>query len=182
MSKAYVALLRGVNVGGKNKLPMVHLCEMFSAAGCSSVKSYIQSGNVVFRAAPGAAGKIATLIAEQIVKAYGYRTPVVLRTADELASVAANNPFLAAGGSEEALHVMFLADLPSPQAVQSLDPHRAPPDEFMVRGRDVYLRLPNGAGRSKLTNQYFDSKLKTVGTMRNWRTVNKLLELMEARK
>lgn len=180
MTATYVALLRGVNVGGNNKLPMTHLSAMFSAAGCESVRTYIQSGNAVFQATPAVAGKIAARIADRIEKDFGYRTPVILRTAPELAAVIANNPFLAAGASEESLHVMFLADAPGTGAVQSLDPLRSPPDEFRVRGRDVYMHLPNGAARSKLTNQYFDSKLKTVGTARNWRTVNKLFELMEA--
>lgn len=177
---AYVALLRGVNVGGANKLPMSHLTQMFSTAGCASVKTYIQSGNVVFRASADVAREIAAVIAGRIAQDFGYRTPVVLRSAQEIASVIANNPFLSEGAPEETLHVMFLADPPSSGAVQSLDPHRAAPDEFIVLGRDIYLRLPNGAGKSKLTNQYFDSKLKTVSTIRNWRTVNKLLELMEA--
>jgi uncharacterized protein (DUF1697 family) len=180
MAKAYVALLRGVNVAGKNRLPMADLCAMFSSAGCVSVQSYIQSGNVVFQAAPEVAGGIAAAIEGRIAKDFGYRTPVVLRTTSELADTIAHNPFLAAGKPEESLHVMFLADKPGSAAVSTLDPRRAPPDEFVVHKRDIYLHLPNGAGRSKLTNQYFDSKLKTVSTSRNWRTVNKLLELMEA--
>jgi uncharacterized protein (DUF1697 family) len=180
MAEAYVALLRGVNVGGKNRLPMIDLCAMFSAAGCASVQSYIQSGNVVFQAAPRVAGGIAAVIADRIAKDFGYRTPVVLRTSQELADAIAHNPFFAAGKQQEWLHVTFLADQPSPAAVRTLDSHRSPPDEFIVRGRDIYLHLPNGAGRSKLTNQYFDSRLKTVSTSRNWRTVNQLLELMGA--
>jgi uncharacterized protein (DUF1697 family) len=76
------------------------------------------------------------------------------------------------------LHVLFLADLPSPLRVKELDPQRCPPDEFVVRSREIYLKLPTGAARTKLTNGYFDSRLATVSTQRNWRTVVKLLELM----
>jgi uncharacterized protein (DUF1697 family) len=73
---------------------------------------------------------------------------------------------------------MFLADKPSQAHVDTLDPHRSPPDEFIVQGQEIFLRLPNGAGNSKLTNAYFDSKLATISTSRNWRTVNTLLEMM----
>ena len=93
-------------------------------------------------------------------------------------AVLRNNPFLASGAAEETLHVLFLADLPGPDLVGKLDPHRSPPDVFAVRGREVYLHLPNGAGRSKFTNDYFDSKLATTSTGRNWHTVSKLFELM----
>lgn len=178
MANTYLALLRGINVGGNNKLPMKDLVEMFVAAGASDVRAYIQSGNVIFRANVGLAERVPGLIAVRIDKRWGYRTPVVLRTTEDLRGAVRNNPFLQAGAQEETLHVMFLAAQPEPGAVAGLDPDRSPPDAFAVRGREVYLRLPNGA-RSKLTNAYFDSKLGTISTVRNWRTVNKLLEMME---
>jgi len=180
MPTTYLALLRGINVGGKNKLPMKDLTGMFVEARCAGVRTYIQSGNVIFQAAPGVAPKIPDRIAAQIAKQFGYRTPLVLRTRDELREVLRNNPFLEAGAAEETLHVMFLADLPGSSAVAGLDPARSPGDEFVVRGREIYLRFPHGAADSKLTNAYFDSKLATTSTVRNWRTVTKLLELMGA--
>jgi uncharacterized protein (DUF1697 family) len=76
------------------------------------------------------------------------------------------------------LHVMFLANAPSPENIAALDPKRCPPDEFIVRGREVYLKLPNGVARTKLSNAYFDSKLATIGTQRNWRTVKTLMEMI----
>ena len=174
----YVAFLRGINVGGKNKLPMKDLVEMFVTAGAEDVRSYIQSGNVLFRASPGVAARLSGQITTQIATSFGYRTPVILRTVDQLRGVISDNPFLKAGAAEETLHVMFLADLPSPTNVDNLDPDRSPPDRFIVRGREVYLQLPNGVANSKFTNNYFDSKLATTSTGRNWRTVTKLLELM----
>ncbi len=96
----------------------------------------------------------------------------------ELGDVISSNPFLKAGAAEDALHVLFLADLPDPSKIEALDPDRSPPDEYVVRGREVYLRLANGAADTKLTNAYFDSKLATICTGRNWRTVTKLFELM----
>jgi uncharacterized protein (DUF1697 family) len=179
MLDTYVALLRGINVGGKNKLPMKDLVEMFVAAECSNVLSYIQSGNVIFRASPDASGKISALITARITERFGYRIPVILRTVEELRQVSLNNPFLKAGAAEETLHVMFLADLPSPERISALDPDRSPPDTYKVLGREIYLQLPKGAADSKLTNAYFDSKLATTSTARNWRTVTKLLAMME---
>ena len=178
ISMTHVALLRGINVGGKHKLPMKDLVEIFTAAGCSNVRAFIQSGNILFRLPSGAAARLPGLIAAQIAKRFGYGVPVQLRTAEQIGNVIRNNPFLQAGVAETELHVMFLADLPAPRCVQSLDPDRSPPDTFSVRGQEVYLRLPNGMARTKLTNQYFDSKLATIGTARNWRTVTKLFELM----
>jgi uncharacterized protein (DUF1697 family) len=179
-SATFLALLRGINVGGKNMLPMKDLTEMFVAAGCDNVRSYIQSGNIVFNAADRLSGQIAGVITARIAERFGYRTPVVLRTVKQLEHVVCNNPFLRKGAAEETLHVLFLADLPDPRSINALDPDRSPPDAFIVRGQEVYLHLPNGVARTKLTNDYFDSKLTTTSTGRNWRTVMKLLELVKA--
>jgi uncharacterized protein (DUF1697 family) len=170
-------LLRGINVGGKNKLPMAALVEMFTEAGCTGVRTYIQSGNVVFAAAPAATMRLAETLSERIAKRFTLRVPVVLRTAGELSAVASGNPFLKSGTDPATLHVAFLADKPDRKHIAALDPNRSPGDAFEVRGREVYLHLPNGAARSKLTNAYFDSKLATISTARNWRTVMKLVEL-----
>jgi uncharacterized protein (DUF1697 family) len=173
----YVALLRAINVGGKNKLPMKDLAAMFTAAGCGEVQTYIQSGNVVCRASAELAARLPGLITAAISERFGFRAPVLLRTTGELREVAGVNPFLAAGADPEALHVAFLADLPEAARVAALDPDRSPPDAFAVRGREIYLHYPNGLGRTKLSNDYFDKKLSTISTVRNWRTVQKLLEL-----
>jgi uncharacterized protein (DUF1697 family) len=178
MLATYVALLRGVNVGGKNMLPMKELGEIFTAAGCAAVRTFIQSGNVVFRAAPSLAARLPRSIPTRIEERFGHKPPVILRSAEQLSATVRANPFLQAGAEEQMLHVLFLADEPAPELVQKLDPARSPPDTFAVRGQDVYLCLPNGAARTKLTNAYFDSKLSTISTGRNWRTVLKLRDLM----
>lgn len=180
MSVTHVALLRGINVGGKNKLPMKDLGEIFIEAGCSDVRTYIQSGNVILVASAGLAPRLPDLITAGIARRFGYRIPVVLRTADQLGDVLGHNPFLEAGAAEDELHVVFLADVPAPDRVDALDPGRSPPDAYVVRGREIYLRLPNGVAGTKLTNPYFDSKLATISTARNWRTVTKLFELSQA--
>jgi len=173
----HVALLRGINVGGKNKLPMPVLAGLFEAIGCGAVRTYIQSGNVVFRAAPALSERVPDLISAAIARRFGLRVPVVTRTATELRGVRRRNPFLASGAAPETLHVGFLADRPPRAAVAALDRQRSPPDEFVVRGGEIYLRCPNGIGRSKLTNAYFDTQLGTTSTLRNWNTVLALVEL-----
>lgn len=170
-SRTWVALLRGINVGGKNSLPMRDLAALFTDAGAAAVETYIQSGNVVFDAPARAEARIAAAVKKGIVAGFGFDVPIVLRSADELAAIARANPFLEAGRDPKTLHVVFLADAPSRAKLATLDPARSPPDELMVRGRDVFLHLPNGMGRTKLTNAWFDSRLGTVSTARNWNTV-----------
>jgi uncharacterized protein (DUF1697 family) len=173
-----VALLRGVNLGSKNRMLMVDLSRMFVEAGCTDVRTYIQSGNVIFTASQSKLEKLPALIAKKIADRFGFKIPVVLRTVEQLGETIQNNPFLKAGAAEDTLHVYFLAGLPDARNINSLDPKRSSPDAFCVRGRDVYLQMPNGMARTKLTNAYFDSKLATISTARNWRTVLKLFELM----
>lgn len=175
-----MALLRGINVGGKNMLPMKALAELFSAAGCARVQTYIQSGNVLFEASEAVAARVPRALSEAIAREFRLQVPVLTRTAEELAAVARGNPFLRRGADPALLHVAFLADLPRPEEVAVLDPARSPPDEFLLRGREIYLYCPSGAGKTRLTNQYFDSRLETVSTGRNWRTVLKLVELSRA--
>jgi uncharacterized protein (DUF1697 family) len=178
-SSRHVALLRGINVGGKNMLPMKELTSLFANAGCTDVTTYIQSGNVLFTADSAVIAGLATVIAQQIDERFGLRVPVVLRSAAELTLAIQNNPFLRSGAEEDWLHVYFLASVPGAAEIAALDPSRSTPDTFAVVGREVYLQLPNGMARTKLTNAHFDSKLRTVSTARNWRTVLKLAELLE---
>ena len=177
MVTTYIALLRGINVGGKNKLPMKDLAAMFTGAGCTDVRTYIQSGNVLFSATQAKCASLPGLVTKRIREDFGYQVPLIIRSAARIDDVIRINPFVKKGADEALLHVMFLTDVPKPGLVRDLDARRSVPDEFAVRGREIYLHLPNGAARTKLTNAYFDKKLATVSTGRNWRTVNKLREL-----
>lgn len=165
--QTYVALLRGINVGGKHKLPMKGLAATFTACNCSEVRTFIQSGNVIFSASPRDARELPNTLAAKIEQRFGFAVPVILRDMKELARILRENPFLKQKLPENALHVYFLANLPDPAAVKPLDPNRSAPDEFRVVGRHVYLYLPNGMARTKLTSAYFDSRLSTVCTARN---------------
>jgi uncharacterized protein (DUF1697 family) len=178
-SEVYVALLRGVNVGGKNKLPMKDLAEIFARSGCVEVKTFIQSGNVVFTAPASLCSDLGERVSKQIEKQFGHRPPIVLRSQQQMLEIVRNNPFLEPGVDHKSLCVMFLADKPTAQQIATLDTNRSPGDEFFVRGQDIYMRMKSLAD-TKLTNAYFDSKLNTISTARNWRTTVTLLEMMEA--
>ena len=158
-------------------LPMKDLARVFVAAGCHDVQTYIQSGNVVCKASAIVAKTLPAIVAAAIQADFGYRVPVVMRTVQELVEVIDGNPFLKAGHAPDTLHVAFLADLPKRDRVAALDMTRSAPDQFLAKGREVYLCLPRGVAKTKLTNAYFDTTLGTTSTMRNWRTVLKLLEL-----
>jgi len=176
-TRRFVALLRGINVGGKNKLPMRELVAIFEAVGCEDVTTYIQSGNVVFSAPPVLVDDVAPQVSERIDRLYGLKVPVVLRTGEDLAAVVEGNPFAGTDAETKALHVLFLRSAPAAECVERLDPDRSPGDSFVIIGREVYLHCPNGIARTKLTNQYFDSLLATTSAGRNWRTVLKLASL-----
>ena len=131
----------------------------------------------MFAAGSDLAGRIGPIIRDSIAEQFGYDIPVVTRTVEEFEQVVRRNPYLGREADPKALHVMFLADVPEGADLEALDPDRSPPDEYTVAGREIYLHLPNGMARTKLTNAYFDSTLKTVSTARNWRTTLKLLDL-----
>src|SRR5437667_8344453 len=119
-----VALLRGLNVGGKNCVPMTKLAQLFVEAGCADVRTYIQSGNVIFKASQSKLEKLPRAITKRIEETFGFKIPVVLRTGEQLGETLRNNPFLKAGAAEDMLHVYFLAGVPDAGSLTGLDPAR----------------------------------------------------------
>ena len=176
--RTHVALLRAINVGGRNALPMKELAALCEAAGCRDVATYIQSGNVAFGASAALAKKLPAALEAAIRTRAGLDVPVIVRDAGALAEIARANPFLAAGADPGELHVGFLAATPTAARVAALDPRRSPPDEFVVRGGEVYFRFPKGVGQTKLSVTYLDAKLGTTITLRNLRTIDALLGLL----
>jgi uncharacterized protein (DUF1697 family) len=172
----WVALLRGVNVGGHNKVPMAELRKVCASLGFVSVATYIQSGNAVFRA-DASAREIADELRTAIAERFGCDVPIVVRTSADLDRVLAGNPFGGTGEDTPGLHVGFLAEPASAEAVAAMPPKPPGPELFHVEGGEVYLLYPEGMGRSKLTTAYFDRALGTSMTVRNWRTVAKLAEM-----
>ncbi len=175
----YLALFRGINVGGKNLIPMKSLVEIFTSSGCENVRTFIQSGNVYFEADKKLVTALPELIASQTTKKFKYSIPIIVRSTIQLEKVVAGNPFAEATDADN-LHVMFLADKPQSAAVKSLDPNRSPGDRYLVKNQEIYACYGNGMANTRLTSAYFDSKLKTICTGRNWRTTTKLLELLKA--
>ena len=170
--RTLVALLRGVNVGGRNNVPMARLRSVLEEVGLEEVTTYIQSGNVLFRS-QAAAKSLPAQIEDAIADAFGVRPAVLLRTPAELQRVVDANPFL----DTSKLHVVFLERKPGAKHTARLDPDRSPGDAFELVGRELYLHLGNGAGRTKLTGDYLERTLGVRGTQRNWNTVVKLLAL-----
>jgi uncharacterized protein (DUF1697 family) len=176
--RTYVALLRAINLGARNKIPMGDLKALFADLGHEDVATYVQSGNVVFRTRTGTESRVVAEIEQRITKEFGHDVAVLLRTPAELAKIAKGNPFLKGETDHKKLHVMFLDRRPAAKSVAGLDPDRSPPDAFEVSGRNIYLHFPTrGSGRSKLTIGYFEGRLDVRGTARNWRTVTTLADL-----
>ena len=168
----WVALLRGINVGGRNRVPMAELRELFEQAGLGSVSSYIQSGNVLFTSEAADRDELSRQLEEAVRETFAVSSPVVLRTAAELARIADSPPF---GPDTSQTHVAFLDREPSePGALAAFDPA---PDRFEVAGTEVYLLYPNGVHGSRLTGALLERRLGVTATLRNWRTVAKLADL-----
>ena len=173
----YVALLRGINVGGRSRVVMADLRKLFEDLGHADVRTYVQSGNVIFRAADEQPAMLERAIEARIEDVMGASTTVLLRTAAEVARVASNNPYLGREDDVSKLHVTFLAAEPAPERAARLVPPPGQPEELALVGREVYLLYPNGYGRSKLTNAYIERRLGVAATNRNWNTVTKLRDL-----
>ena len=175
----YVALLRGINLGSRNRVSMPDLRELFLALGSEDVETYVQSGNVVLESSTRSPAKLTAAVEERIAGGLGLEVTVILRTKKQLAKLVSGNPFSKGEKEPTKLHITFLAAKPAAARVRDLDPKYGEPDEFRVVGQDVYLHTPGGYGRSKLSNAYFERRLGVPATTRNWKTVTKLAELAE---
>jgi uncharacterized protein (DUF1697 family) len=174
----YVAMLRGVNVGAHNRIKMPALVQLFEELGHTDVVTYIQSGNVVFRSRSKSASTLARNIEKRIAGDLGCDVAVLLRSKEELAQVVKANPFLRKKADPKYLHVTFLAEEPDEALVRAVKDFDAGHDEFVVRGRDVYLHCPGGYGNTKLNGTFVERRLQAISTTRNWNSVTKLLQLV----
>ncbi len=177
-SDTYIALLRGINVGGRNVVQMKALRELLTSMGCRDVQSYIQSGNLVFRSTR-AENELCAKLSVAIHNAFGLQVPVVIRSQQQLQAILADNPFLLSATSETnsaSLHVGLLAAEPDAELVQQV-PANNKEDRCVIRGCNVYLHCPNGYARCKFGNTFLEKKLQQTCTTRNWKTLNKLLAM-----
>jgi uncharacterized protein (DUF1697 family) len=170
-STTYVALLRGVNVGGKNIVAMSELRGLFDDRGYSNVRTFIQSGNVLFDSTREPA---ASLLESAILERCGVTTNVIIRSAVELRVVLDHNPFEVSEST--ALYVGFLGVPPDPKVLEGLDVERFVGERLVVIGAEFFLHLPRGAGNAKLPS-YLARQLKVPFTIRNWNTLLRLIEL-----
>ena len=172
----YISLLRAINLGAHNRIGMSELEAAIEGLGFDEVKTYLQSGNLVFRARRPLA-KLSEAIEAKIESAFGLSVSVISRTAEEIGKTIQSNPFLKQDGVDPAfLHVTFLASTPT-AAAEKLARLRAEPDQFRHSGREVYLYCCQGYGRTKLSNQAIERALALRATTRNWRTVNQLYQM-----
>jgi uncharacterized protein (DUF1697 family) len=174
---SFVAMLRGINVGGRHRVPMAELRALCGGLGWGNVRTYIQSGNVIFEA-EGSETSLATTLAQALGAQFGFAVPVVVRSAASLLATRDRCPFPAAELPPTTLHVAFLSAVPDAAAVARLDPNRSPPDRFAVVADAMYLHTPIGAADSKLTVDWMERCLGGTATARNWRTVTELIALV----
>lgn len=178
-----ISLLRGVNVGGHHKVKMEELRALYESLGCEDVRTYINSGNVIFRTAERDLARLRERIEDAIEHACGFHSEVILRTPSDLKGVIARNPFAARPGLDpRKLAIHFLAAAPSAAAreeVRAID--AAVPEELHSDGRELYIYYTNGMARPKVSLAQVEKALRTTGTSRNWNTVRKLLEMAGGR-
>jgi len=173
----YVAFLRGINVGGKNKVKMETLREVFGSLGFENVKTYINSGNVIFETVATAGKELAAKIESAIEKEFALKIKVIVRKMSEIENIAANNPFAGQFENEKDLHVFFLdGELPADKRELLLSNNNKN-EQFAVRNSEIFCLLCVGVLDSLMGKDYIGKKLKVSATARNWRTVNKILEL-----
>src|SRR5712692_5402783 len=176
--ETYIALLRGINVSGHKIIKMDELRKSFGALGLGDVQTYVQSGNVVFKAPKQSSEILSSQIREKIARDFGFSVPVIIRSSGEVRRAIENNPFLKQRGIDSSkLHVTFLSKAPEKDRLKALEALTAKPDQFRYSGAEVYLYCPDGYGRTKLSNNVLERVLAVNATTRNWNTVNKLYEM-----
>lgn len=173
----YVAFLRGINVGGKNQVKMETLREICVALGFQSVKTYINSGNVIFETAAAVDVKLAAEIEAAIEKEFALKIKVIVRTTAEIENIIADNPFAGQFENDKDVHVFFLDEELATEKRELLLSNNNENERFAVVGREIFCHLRVGVLDSLMGKDYIGKKLKVSATARNWRTVNKILEL-----
>ncbi len=174
-----IVFVRGINVGGKNMLPMAELRAVCERAGLSRVATYIQSGNVVFEGPAKVVRGAAAAITDGIEKARGFRPVVAVRTLEEVGGVHSTRAFPDQERMEgDRLLVMFLAEKPNGGAAKVVDAMNTGPERVVLKGREVFMYFPNGVGKSKLSFPALERAVG-AGTSRNWNTIGKMIEMAE---
>jgi uncharacterized protein (DUF1697 family) len=178
---AMIAFLRGVNMTGHNMIKMVDLAKVFKKLGFKDAETYIQSGNVIFtNTDPGEDREIELQIEKIIKKQFGHDISVMIRTVEEVKRVLLLNPFIPTGDFDQTKHAaIFLKESPVQAQTDKLAGIDYSPDKFKVSGKEIFIWCPNGFGKTKLYTNFFENKMKVIGTARNWKTIRTLVEIAE---
>ena len=178
--KTYISILRGINVAGHNQIKMDALRQLYVDLGYAEIKTYIQSGNVIFKSESTATKTLEKTIGGKIYSAFGLKVPVIILTFDELKNALEHNPFMNESSKNPTfMHLTFLSDIPELKLLDNIQSDYFLPDEFHWSGKTIYLYCPVGYGNTKLNNTFFENKLKVSATTRNLRTCKELLSLAE---
>lgn len=171
----YISMLRGINVSGQKKIKMEELTKLYKSLSFTKIKTYIQSGNIIFESPVSDTSDLVNKIETNIKQTYGFSVTVIIRTASEFQQVVNNNPFCGIRQEDiTKLHVTFLSETPPTFSLNTIDKLKSRSDEWFISGKEIYLFCPNGYGRTKFTNNFFEKNLNLSATTRNWKTVNKL--------
>lgn len=174
----YVAFLRGINVSGKRKVPMAELRAMCERLNLQNVKTYIQSGNIVFKSSMVQTNDIAILLHNEIQKHFNFNVPVIVKTVNELSQIIEKNPFVSQEDiTANRIYFVLLNSLPAIELLENLSEETFENEEYVVIDNCLYLKCALGYGKAKLNNNLIERKLKVLATTRNYRTMNKLQEL-----
>ena len=175
----WIALFRGINVGGNNMLPMAKLKTGLESLKLTNVRTYIQSGNVVFQSSSGSSAGLAKKIGDWVESEHGFRPQVLLLTGQQLRDAIEQNPFPEACAEPKSLHFYFLAQPATKADVAALEKVKASSESYRLTEGVFYLKAPDGVGRSKLA-AYAEKYLGVVATARNYNTVDRLLSMVSA--
>jgi uncharacterized protein (DUF1697 family) len=171
----YISILRGINVSGQKMIKMEELRKSYEKLGFKNVRSYIQSGNVLFESAKASLSSLEKKISAAIMKDFGFDVPVIVLEKTELLSILKNNPFKKEDVAH--LYVTILSEAPDKSDIEKISGLVSGKDEFKVKDRHIYLYVPGGYGNTKLSNTFFEKKLQRSATTRNWKTLNELIAL-----
>lgn len=180
MMKTYISILRGINVSGHNMIKMDVLRQMYTLLGFKNVQSYIQSGNVLFQCETSEKQNLEKKIVKKILETFHFEVFVLVKELDEIKEIVSNNPFVNIRNEDiTRLHVTFLSSTPLKENLDKVNGQQYVPDEFIIIDKAIYLFCPNGYGNTKLSNNFFENKLKVSATTRNWKTTNELVSIAE---
>ncbi|PCI97268.1 MAG: hypothetical protein COB15_08070 [Flavobacteriales bacterium] len=171
--KTYISLLRGINVSGQKKILMADLKSLYEELGFTKVQTYIQSGNVVFEYQETKTADLQQVIFNKIQSHYGFEVPNLILLPTEVEKALKNNPYQGI----EKMYFVFLAEQPEKENIKTLSEFNFDNEFYNLGHKMIYFHCPNGYGKAKLSNNFFENKLKVSATTRNLRTTNKLLEM-----